>query len=116
MSETLEQIRSFQNLRKKLTYNRWTPEANDELKTLWAMHQDDVLISKKIGRSESSIAQQRYKLGLVKFKKKPGKVLDIRRPQGGGQEPKEYGLEALIQTQAVLKILGYRLAITKLEQ
>lgn len=84
MNETLEQIRSFQDLRKKLTYNRWTPEANDELKTLWAMHQDDVLISKKTGRSESSIAQQRYKLGLVKFKKKPGKVLDIRRPQGGG--------------------------------
>lgn len=77
-------LTNFQDLRKKVTRDRWTSQGEDELKTLWAMHQDDVLISKKMGRTEASIASRGHLLRLVKFNKKSGKKLDVRRPQAGG--------------------------------
>lgn len=110
-----QKLTSFDQL-KKLTGNlgakRWTRSEDDELKKLWALGEDDETIARKINRSKHGVQMRRSKLKIV-GKRKGGKTLATRRPAKPTPDIIN-DVEGLRTTQAVLKSLGYKLAIVKL--
>lgn len=89
---------------KKGRKRSWQPDELAILSNFYKQGMKPGRLAKKLNRKEASVRTKLTSLGLLKSPK---------LVTGGG---KEYGIEALIQAQAVLKLLGYRIAITKLEQ
>lgn len=86
---------------------KWKPSEIKQLKRLVADKTEDAQIATELSRTVSSIQQKRWDKGLVKFPKRPKKLM------GGGKIEKPLDLKALTTTQKVLKALGYEIIITK---
>lgn len=101
---TVTKLNSLSELPRvyKNSKRAWTDNEIETLKSLLSQGHSYKRIGRDMGRTKAAVQTKASVERLIN--------------RGGGQKDPPHSFEALKTTQEVLKSLGYRLAITKLEQ
>ena len=101
---------------KAESWRKWTRQDKMQLRVLFNSGRSDEEMARELNRSVGAVKQQRSNIGATKFRKTKRRTPAAKAAPATITSVKIEEIKALKITQEVLKSLGYKLALMKLEK